>query len=282
MIRRALVLAALGAAVLPSAASGAVRSYGGTTADGQPIVAGVDARTGRVDRLAVMFTARCRSGSGYSFGHRLTRRPGRLTEPRPGQYPMAVKMGKGGRFTASAVAFERLEGERLGGVAIAVQGRVRGRTVTGTLRAEVAVGAEGREEPEDTCVYGRKTFRAKRAPGRILTGETSQDLPVVLTLARDARQVRTLNIGWNGRCEPPGFIQIPDELIDFRIRGGRFGDQFDHTVALEDGTQRVFTYDLAGSANRRRASGTIGVVMEDRGGAAPGSCRTGAVRWSAR
>jgi hypothetical protein len=283
MTLRLAAAAALALAAVPSPASAALRGYGGATADGQPIVVGLDARSGRVDRMNVMFSAKCRSGKGYSFGHRLTRRPGQAAEPEPGQYPLAVKMRRGGRFTASAIVFERLSEDRLGGISITFTGRVRGNTVTGTLKAEVTVGPDqSGAEPEDTCAYSKKTFRARRAPRRILTGETSQSLPVVVELARGARSVKEIDIGWNAGCEPPGFIQIPDELINFRIRGGRFGDEFDHTVRLDDGTERVFHYDLDGRANRRRASGTMDIVMEDRGGSAPGTCRTGAVRWSAR
>jgi hypothetical protein len=279
MLRRALLLAVLTTVGVPAVASAAVRSYGGVTRDGQPIVLRVNTATGNVERIGVMFTAKCRSGSGYSFGHALTRKPGRPTEPRVGEFTMRTTKRAGGAFSATAIVFERLLEERLGGVGITFRGRIRGNAITGSVEAEVAVGSGESETPEDTCDYDRVSFRATHAPGRQLTGETSQDLPVVMRLTR--RRVSVIRIGWNAGCEPQGFIQIPDELLRFNIRAGAFGDEFDHTIRLDDGTERIFRYDVDGRASRRRASGTIGVEMEDRGGPAPGTCRTGTVRWRA-
>ncbi|HEX8122638.1 MAG TPA: hypothetical protein VF549_15370 [Solirubrobacteraceae bacterium] len=280
--RRLLLLAVLVPAVLPGAASAAVRSYGGTTSDGQPFVIGVNTATGNVERIGVMFSARCTSGMGYSFGHRLTRKAGPATEPQPGEYPLTVRKRARGAFTASGTAFEALSEGRIAGIKTEFTGRIRGTKVTGTVRSTVTVGKDASGgAPEDTCTYAKHTFRTQFARGRILTGQTTQNLPVVVTLTSRARSVKVMNIGWNAECEPPGFIQIPDELINFRIRGGAFGDKFDHTITLDDGTQRTFNYDLKGRATRRRASGTIGIVMEDKGGSAPGTCRTGTVRWSA-
>lgn len=263
-------LAATALAVVPSSAS--ARSFGGETRDGQPIVVTTNA-AGKVDRIVLMFGATCRSGRGYSFGSRLTRRGGRV--------PMRVRMRRGGRFTATSAAAEQLEGGRVAGIGIKIAGRITGRSLTGTLEAAIAVGTADAPEPEDTCTYRRRSFSAISLPGRILTGETSQRLPVVLQLDARARNVRVLRIGWNAGCEPPGFVQIPDELVRFRIRGGAFGDDFEQTIPLDDGTERTFRYDLSGRANRRRASGTITVEMEDRGGPAPGVCRTGPVTWRA-
>lgn len=275
MSPRHLAVAALAAtalAAVPSSASAALRTYGGLTKDGQPLVVGVNTRTGNVDRLVVMFSATCKSGRGYSFGQRLERSRGRI--------PMRVRMRPGGRFTATSAAAEELEGGRVAGIGIEVQGRIRGRSVTGTMQGAVVIGAPDAPEPEDTCTYRRRSWSAINTP-TILTGETSQRLPVVMQLDARARNVRVLNIGWSASCEPPGFIQIPDELVRFRIRGGAFGDDFEHTVKLDDGTDRIFRYDLEGRANRRRASGTLSVEMEDRGGPAPGVCRTNTVTWRA-
>jgi hypothetical protein len=276
MTPRLLAVAALAAAalaVVPSSASAALRSYGGTTGDGQPLVLGFNPATGRIDRAVVMFSADCKSGRGYSFGHRLTR--GR------GQIPMVVKKQRGGRFTAVSAAAEELQEGRVAAIGIRLRGRVRGNLITGTLEAEVAVGMPESEEPEDTCTYRRRSFRTTHARGRVLTGETSQSLPVVINLTRNARSIKVIRIGWSAECEPPGFIQIPDELTNFRIRRGAFGDEFDQTIPLDDGTSRIFRCDLKGRANRLRASGTIDVEMEDRGGPAPGVCRTDTVRWRA-
>ena len=273
MSPRHLAVAALAATALCVApASASARSFGGETRDGQPIVVTVGA-TGKVDRIVLMFSAKCRSGRGYSFGQRLTRVGGRI--------PMRVRMRPGGRFSANSAAAEELEEGRVAGIGIKISGRVRGRSLTGTIEAAVAVGRPGTPEPEDTCTYRKRSFSTIHAPGRILTGETSQRLPVVMRLDARARNVRELDIGWNAGCEPPGFIQIPDELVRFRIRRGAFGDDFEHTIRLDDGTERIFRYDLSGRASRRRASGTIAVEMEDRGGPAPGTCRTGPVTWRA-
>jgi hypothetical protein len=261
-------LAATALAAVPSAASAA--SYGGSTrVDGNPIVFSVKA--GRVDRVVLMFTARCRSGESYSFGSRLTRGGGRV--------PMRVTMQGGGRFRATSAAAEQLTEGRVAGTGIVVKGRIRGRRITGGITATTVIGREG-AEPEERCSY-RRTFAAVNAPGRILTGETSQRLPLVMQLDRRARNVRVLHIGWSAGCEPPGFFQIGDELLRFRIRNGAFGDDFEHTVPLEGEGERVFRYQLHGRANRRRASGTIAVELEDRGGPAPGVCRTQTVRWRA-
>ncbi|HEX8207133.1 MAG TPA: hypothetical protein VF587_13815 [Solirubrobacteraceae bacterium] len=276
MSRRHLALAALAAtafAAVPSTASAALRSYGGETKDEQPIVLSFNTRTGKLDRVVVMFSSTCKSGKGYSFGTRLTRVGGRV--------PLEVKMRRGGRFTATSAAAEELGEGRVAGTGVILRGRVRGRSVTGTIEAATVIGLPDSEEPEDTCTYSRKSFSAINARGRVLTGETSQGLPVVMQLDARARNVRVLDIGWNAGCEPPGFIQIPDELLRFRIRGGQFGDDFDYTTRLDDGTERVFTYQLKGRASRRRASGTLDVVMEDKGGSAPGTCRTGPVTWRA-
>ena len=280
MRRRLLLVTVAALAACPATAGAAVYRYGGATTDGQPIVVHVNPATGSIERVILMFNARCDSGRRYSFGHRMNRRRGRL-EPRAGRYDLYARTRAGRRFVGVGVALEGLADNRAAAVAATIRGSVRGNVVRGTLSAEVQVFGPDADEPEDTCRYRRVRWRAIRRPGVVLTGETSQHLPVVITLGAGARSVSRLRIGWNAGCEPAGFLQVPDHLVRFRILGGRFGASFDHTVRLPDGTERILRYDVDGAAGRRIATGTISVEMEDRGGPNPGTCRTGSVRWRA-
>jgi hypothetical protein len=266
----AVTLAAFAAA--PAVAGAASRSFGGETGDGEPIVVSADSRSGKIDRLIVMFNARCRSGQTYAFGSRFDRVGGRT--------PLRVEMLGGGRFRATAALTRPLADGRVGRVGVVASGRVRRRSVTGAVSAAITVGPPEATEPEDTCGY-RSTFSAGNQPGRILTGQTSQELPLVIKLDARARNVRVFHVGWSAVCEPPGFIQIGDDLVRFPIRSGRFGDEFDYTLTRDDGTVRTFEYVLRGRASRRRASGTLAVGLEDVGGPQPGTCRTGTVTWRA-
>jgi hypothetical protein len=90
-----------------------------------------------------------------------------------------------------------------------------------------------------------------------------------------------MNIGWHTEsCRPPDYRRIGDELLNFPIRRGRFGDAWDDSFGPAEDRFSVH-YDLAGTVTRRSSSGTLSVrfTETDAAGTVKLTCDSGVVRW---
>jgi hypothetical protein len=125
----------------------------------------------------------------------------------------------------------------------------------------------------DTCRIGPLRWNARHKPRWAYGGATSQDEPVGLFLSKNRKNVKEIGIGWHTSCANGSFIDMPDDLTNFRIRRGRFGDNWNWT---EGGTRYV--YRLRGQVGKRSASGTLRVTAYPPSGT---SCKTPRIKWRA-
>ena len=148
-------------------------------------------------------------------------------------------------------------------------GRGRG-TLSVTIElTDTATGAK------QTCRSGKLHWTAVSSPGVVFAGTTSDGRPIVLRRARDGGQIDALWISYNAACQGEGGFAIGEELVDFPLRFGGFGDQWtyepDKTISVQ--------YSLRGRVGAARASGTLRVVVtvKDEGE----TCDTTELSWSA-
>jgi hypothetical protein len=114
------------------------------------------------------------------------------------------------------------------------------------------------------------------SPGTIFAGTTSDSRPIVLQRSRDGRRVDALWVSFYAACqEAGGGFAIGEELLDFPLRSGVFGDTW---TAEPDRTISAL-YSLRGRVGAVRASGTLRVVVtvKDEGE----TCDTSELSWNA-
>jgi hypothetical protein len=104
---------------------------------------------------------------------------------------------------------------------------------------------------------------------------TSQGEPAALFLTRDRQRVQEFGVDLNAPCAPNGFMDLPDWIHRFRIRGGRFGDTFAYKD--DSGNRRAFRF--YGKVTRTRANGTLSMTLTAGDGTV---CRTGNLSWTLR
>jgi hypothetical protein len=280
IFRSALAAAvAAGLALAPSAlARGPV--YGGSTRAAHAIVLRTDAKAKKLKSAVIAWSADCKDGNYWADGSDLT-----VVRADPGFSPdpdeLAVTRNARGRFSGRQ-AFASSAGDLTGHVTVEVAGRVKGNAASGTLHASVSL-VDDSGNVQNACDSGTIRWTAKRAPGRIYGGATSQDAPMVLRLNRAGRNVSDLMTGWGARCVPDGAMSIGDRLTDFPIKNHRFGDAFSRDYSLDDGSKRTFAYKIAGKLARTKASGSlrVKVTQTDPTGAQTLSCDSGTVTWKA-
>ena len=101
----------------------------------------------------------------------------------------------------------------------------------------------------------------------------------MLRRSRDGGQIDALWISYDAACQGGGGFPIGEELVDFPLGSGAFGDEWtyepDKTVSVH--------YSLRGRVGAARASGTFRVVVtpKDDAGAATDTCDTAQLSWSA-
>jgi hypothetical protein len=167
-----------------------------------------------------------------------------------------------------------------GAVTERLRGSVRNGRGRGTLSVTIVV-TENATGAKRTCRSGKLRWTAVSSPGTIFAGTTSDGRPIVLQRSRDGRQVDALWVSFYAACqEAGGGFAIAEELLDFPLRSGVFGDQWtyepDKTISA--------LYSLRGRVGAARASGTLRVVVttKDETGAVTDTCDTTELSWSAR
>jgi hypothetical protein len=164
-----------------------------------------------------------------------------------------------------------------GSVTDTVRGKVSGGTMTGTYATEVAVrDASGAQV--DSCSRST-TFKLASAKSRVYGGRTSQDEPVVAELNSRGKAIKHFHIGWRSTCSGGGIAQYGDTLTNFGLVGGRFGDDYTSRFRLDDGTQEVDVYHLAGKLKPTSGTGSFSLktTLTPPDGSAPATCDTGKV-----
>jgi hypothetical protein len=284
---RRVVASALAAAfslivVPPTFAASGV--FGGSTSAGEAIVLKTDAKAKKLRSAVIAWRAPCSDDRHFPMAVELTPvadEPGFTAGPED----LVMSKNAKGRFTGTEVAIFRLSDTQSAVAEVKLKGKLRPARSSGTLTATVTILDATTPMEAVTCETGTLKWSASRAAGRIYGGTTSQDHPVVVRLDAKRKRVADLLIGWEtSSCEPPDHhLAVGDELSNFEIRSGRFGDIFDASYPLDGGGQLAYAYDVAGSVSRRTVRGTLRVTLTrtDATGATDLTCDTGAVDWRA-
>jgi hypothetical protein len=153
-------------------------------------------------------------------------------------------------------------------------------TVTriGATSARIGVSLRSDHTPPQglgTCSLQRG-LTARRAPGRLYVGATSDREPVWVRRRSGGRA--EVRIGYGTRCRPRGVLQgVLDESP--AVGRGRFGDvRLAPHAELHGFDARVA---LSGRLRPARARGSLRIVGRDGPGGAE-RCDTGRIRWQAR
>lgn len=160
-----------------------------------------------------------------------------------------------------------------------LRGTVRDGRARGTLSATMVL-TDTASGAKQTCRSGTLRWKAISAPGRIFAGVTSDGRPIVLQRSRDGRKVDGLWISFNAPCQNEGAFAIGEELMNFPLRAGVFGD----TWTYEPNKTTSAAYSLRGRVGAARASGSfrVQVTVKDDAGATTDTCDTTPLSWSAR
>jgi hypothetical protein len=265
-----LVLVAVAAGAACPAAGAAARTrgvtYGGMTSAHVPLVITLSADGKHVVKMADMWTAPCTAGGTMTIG---------------GAIATKLDVDSHGRFAAEGSKGVTVGGDRTWFLEQHATGTVNGHAMSGTwtvdLRRYDTTGALA-----DSCATSF-TYRARAAAGRIYGGVTSQDLPVVVTVAPGRTKVRRIDFGWSSTCRSDTFIQFPDTVSNFRLVGGRFRGVFGASDKGSQGEELRLAYAVRGSVTRARVSGRMSVrfTVHDATGNLTDSCASGAFSYTA-
>ena len=162
-----------------------------------------------------------------------------------------------------------------GAVAERLRGSVRNGRARGTLSVTIVI-ADRTTGAKRTCRSGKQRWTAVSSPGTIFAGMTSDGRPIVLQRSRDGRRVAALWVSFYAACqEAGGGFAIGEQLLDFPLRSGAFGD----TWTYQPGDNISALYSLRGRVGAARASGTLRVVVTVKD--AGETCDTTELSWSA-
>jgi hypothetical protein len=265
-----VVAATLGAATLPADSDAAV--YGGTlgalTSALGPDTFYMTADAGRLTGIGLTHIVACPpSGIPFTLGTaRVTPSSGSVA---PDDVLVTVR-NAGGRFSAQ-LNEPRAEGGR---VELDVAGRVTSRHASGTLRFQV-FGSSGAQD----CAGETLHWRADRRPGRIFGGGIPQAGTVVLTRPGESDMTFHVSVVTTDCGGGPPWLVSNIVIKGFDIHRGRF------ERPVEDDARGVRThvvYDIDGRVGDRRASGTLGGVLNGVGeNQVKWTCAITTKRWSA-
>jgi len=248
--------------------SGRGITYGGSTLVRwpDPVVIVLSRNRRSITHVTSSFEAPCQSGSGVGY---ILDAGGKLT------------VSRSGRFSGEQ-SFEGTVGDQPSRTTVTLDGRVTGKTMTGTAayHAEILDATTG--AVVDTCDQSAR-FRVAAARGRVFAGQTSQDGPVVLELTGSRRVVRHFHMSWEAGCQPDGFYQLGDTLTEFPIRRKAFGDTFTQRFSDDEGDRITFAYDISGRIRKARVSGTFTATRTiiDPTGVTISTCTSGPLRFVA-
>jgi len=261
-----LHLSALAAASLaltaaaPAAAATPATIYGGTLPDDAPFALRF-AKDGRTPKsLLAHVETTCDDGQ-----HRIL--SGSDALPR-------TRLSKRGALRADLTGSAEFSGGT-GAVTERLRGSVRDGRGRGTLSVTIVL-TDTATGAKQTCRSGKLRWTAVSRPGVVFAGTTSDGRPIVLRRSRDGGQIDALWVSYNAACQGGGGFAIGEELVDFPLRSGVFGDTWtyepDETISVQ--------YSLRGRVGAARASGTLRVAVTVTGNE-PDTCDTTQLSWSA-
>jgi hypothetical protein len=267
------------------------RYYGGVTAAGAPFVLELAKGGKALDSATFMVSMPpCDSGQEIAYIETLRFEPAVPAFVPSGEAVVSPqRVSRTGSFRATGVGSDAFGPGGASSVTAAIVETISGRlrpdgTASGTFRARMTL-SDASGAPAGRCDSGTVKWTARSLPGRLFAGTSSDGLPFVLELDRQRKSVDRMRFGWVAPCTPEGGIVYPDELRDFRLRRGAFGDVFQPAFDMEGGGEARYGYDIKGRvASKARASGRISVRYSetDAAGSETVVCDAGTFTWSAR
>lgn len=271
MIPRRLLLALGIAVALPGVARADGTYAGWINSPGMDdtMVVTTDAAGTTARSFVMAFRAKCADGRSFAF-HRTV---GVGDAAGAADAVLVPSVNAGGRFTGAyrgASSADSLTFAEHG----SVTGTFRRSGARGTIQITIDAADQLTGEAVTTCRSGKLRWELFRGRGHVYGGTTSQGEPVALFLTPDRRALSEFGFGWHTGCSSGDFVDVPDEITNFIIRNGRFGDSF----PFVDGAGNSAYYRFSGKLGRTAASGTVRVSMATAWGA---TCETGRLKWSA-
>jgi hypothetical protein len=269
-------------AVVPQAhAADAV--FGGSTRSADPIVVKADPDVTELRSIAISWRADCSDGRFYPSAGELT-----PVEPlasfSPGPSELLVSRNAKGRFAGTQLGSADL-GDAVGVISVDVTGKLKPGRASGTLSAIVKVADKVTGAEITSCQTGKLSWDAKRVPGIVYGGVTSQHEPFVIRLNARRTRVNDVLTAWRAPCTPSGgYFRVSDHLVGFPVsKTGSFGDPFSHDSAIDGGGKRHVDYSISGRVSKLKAKGKLQVKVSDSDatGASVDVCDTGGVTWKA-
>ena len=248
MAVRVIVAVLAVASIWPASAHARPAVYGGSMGPTGSVLGPdaffvtADRAAGRLTGLGATYIAGCFNGVSTPVTVRVVR-----VAPDDGGAPantLATRENADGRF-AGVIVHPIADGGR---VEIQVEGRLRARRATGSIRSLIYSSAGAM-----TCDTGPQAWRADRRPGRIFAGSLPGSGTVVLT-RQGADDLKFHTTIATTACEPGQPWLVPNIVITgFDIRGGRFIRPVEDTPF----SARV-VYDITGRIGAARAAGSFG------------------------
>lgn len=281
-LNRPATLAALTAAMIAvtavPAAAKPPRVYGGLTSDHNPFTLTLDPAGKRLRTIGMFVAGDC---NGYmSFGN-VARAVAQLPASQsPGEDLFDHdRLRAGGRFDVTARLVSVGDDATIT-VSQRVVGRVRRNAASGTLKVDFDATDRTTGETRKLCSLPSLRWTAERSPKRIYAGSTSDHLPVVVELNRTRATVRHLRVAWLAPCGEDMLFTTGDDLLDFPVRSGAFGDAFTYDQTVE-GAKRTYSYDIRGRVRATTASGSMNAGITDSGPDGDDQCGPREVTWKA-
>jgi hypothetical protein len=255
--------------------------FGGSTGDREPIVLTADRAAKKLKSVVVAAEAKCSDGLYFPITGRAIARKATAGFAGGPQDLMMTRNARG-RFAGTA-GYGAESDQEAALVTASVNGKLKARVATGTLRADVTIMDKQSNAQVADCHTGKVKWAAARAPGHVYGGRSSQDEPVVVRLDAKRKKVNDILAGWeSASCTPDGFMRFGDRMTNFPLHANEFGDSWTEPFDMPDGTKRTVAYEVAGRVAQRSIKGTlhVGVTDTDAAGATRASCDTGTVTWN--
>ena len=261
--------------LLSAAAAG--RSFGGHTSEADPIAIRVRGR--RVQEIYLELHAPCDSQMTFPVATGAFRNPGKRDVPELKD----GRISKKGKFTATSAGAVDVGNNQVALVQMGVTGKLGKRRSSGAVAVDVSIVDTTTNQQVDHC-SGQLPWSSSVPERRVYSGSTKQATPVVLELNRKRSSISSFWFGLFANCTPDGFIAPSDFITNFKIRKGRFGDDFSDDVPDGAGGSIHLDFKFHGRISRASAHGTIDVTATERDaqGNVTGSCPSGSVGWTAR
>jgi hypothetical protein len=257
-------------------AAAAGRSYGGHTANAEPISIRVRGR--QVTEVVLELRAPCDSQRTFPAATVVLHDPGKSDVPKLD----GGRVSKKGRFEGTSAGGVDL-GNSIAIVNMGVDGKLGARRSSGGVAVDVTIADKASGQTVDHCAAAAR-WSETVPERRVYSGASEQAAPVVLDLSHKRKSVKAFWFGLFADCTPDGSIAPVDAITNFNIHNGRFGDDFSDDVPDGAGGTIHVDFSFHGLISRSAAKGTIDVTATDRdpAGNTIATCPSGKVNWSAR